>query len=263
MKERADVIEDLPATGEGKGFVVLGLANLVEEPRVANGGASDHQPAGAGLQEDAGGFMGGKDIAIGEDRAGEGRDGLGDEVIVDFAAVHFAHGAAVDGEEVQGVAGENGKQLGEGVGGIEADPSFNGERDAEGVAEGAEDRIDALGFAEQAAAGTFAVDDGGGAPEVEVDGSDGEMLQFPGGPDEGGDIITDELGNDRPARGVVRDGLEDVAVEAGPGIDAEVFREVEVGAAEAGEQAPEGQVGDVLHGREGQEGPGLPQQGVE
>ena len=60
----------------------------------------------------------------------------------------------------------------------EAEPRLDGELDGHGVAQCAKDRINALRFAEQTAAGTFFVNDGRGAAEIQINSGDREMLQF-------------------------------------------------------------------------------------
>ena len=68
--------------------------------------------------------------------------------------------------------------------------------------------IHALRFTEQAAAGAFLVHYRRGAAEVEVHGSDGVMLQLAHGAHHGRDVVPDDLGHHRPARRVLRDGLQ-------------------------------------------------------
>ena len=58
------------ADGHERGFSGQRLADLMEEPRVADGTAADHQTGGAGICQDFGGFGGGIDVAIGEYGAG-------------------------------------------------------------------------------------------------------------------------------------------------------------------------------------------------
>ena len=173
------------------------------------------------------------DIAVGEDGTGDGGDGAGDVIVMDFGAVHFLDGAAVDGEEVEGMFREDGQEFVEDLRGIEAEAGFDGELDGDGVAQRAEDGVHARGFAEQAAAGAFAIDDGRGAAEIEVNGGDGVLLQFLRGADERGDVVADHLRDDGPAGGILGDGIEDPFFQVRGGVDAEIFGVINIRAAVA------------------------------
>lgn len=150
----------------------------------------------------------GGDIAVGEDGAGHVLDGHANEVMADLGAVHVGDGAAMDGEEVDGVAGEEGEEAFPSGGVGEPDTSLDGEGDeVDGIAEGAEDGVDACGFAEESAAGALAVHDGRGAAEVEVDGGDRELLELAGGGGECDGVVADELSDGGSAGGVEGEGL--------------------------------------------------------
>ena len=66
-------------------------------------------------------------------------------------------------------------------------------------------------LAQQAAARAFAVDHRGGTTQVQVNRRDRVLLQFASSPDQGRDIVADDLRHDGAARGVVGDGPQDVA----------------------------------------------------
>ena len=61
---------------------------------------------------------------------------------MDAAAVAFAHGAAVDGEEIDAVFSKERQEFVEHGGVVKADAGFDGERNFNGVAECAEDGVD-------------------------------------------------------------------------------------------------------------------------
>jgi len=166
FEQVAQVVENIAALWGENWLTGEVFADLAEEPWVADGAATDHQAAGVGDLQDFLGFGGAVDVAVGENGAWDGLDGAGDEVVMDFAAIHLSNGAGVDGEEVDLMLREDGEEFVEDVGIVEADAGLNCKRNGDGLSEGAEDGIDALGFTEEAAAGAFAIDDGRGAAEV-------------------------------------------------------------------------------------------------
>ncbi len=255
LVERLEIAAQVGEGGAGADFAAgPGLANLGEEPRVANRAASDHEAARAGDPDDAAGGGDVADVAVGEDGAGHEPRGAGDGVVMDDRLVHFAHGAAVDGEGVDGVAPKEIEQAREFIGRVEADAGLDREGEVHGGAEAAEDGVDLGGIAEKAAAGFLAADDGRGAAEIEVDAGDVPLLQRLGGALEGGDLLADHLGDDRLAVGILVDGAEDVLLGPGIVVDAKIFGVIEIGSApEAAKHAPEIKIGDVLHGREDQQ----------
>ena len=70
------------------------------------------------------------------------------------------------------------------------------------------------------------------------------------GADKFADILSDYLGDDGPGGGVFGDGPKNVVIEARVDVDAEVFSDVKVGPSVGGDGSQEGEVGDVLHGRQ-------------
>ncbi len=149
---------------------------------------------------------------------------------------------------------EDGQQFVEDVRRIEAEARFDGEFDGDGVAQRAEDGVHALRFAQQAAAGAFAINDGRGTAEVQVHGGDGILLQFLRGADERGDVVADHLRDDGPAGGILGDGFENPFFEVRGGVDAKIFGVINIRAAVRRHESPERQVGDVLHRREREDG---------
>jgi len=146
---------------------------------------------------------------------------------------------------------------------VEAEPGFDGEWDFNGVAEGAENGVDLLRLAKESAAGALSIDDGSGAAEVQIDAGDGMLLEFARGADEVGDAIADHLRDDGAAGGIASDGREDVGFEMRIGADAEILGPVDVGAAVGRHELPEGEVRDVLHGGESEDGLGAGEKGME
>ena len=118
-----------------------------------------------------------------------------------------------------------------------------------------------LRFAQQSAASAFAIDDGSGAAEVQVNGRDGIVLQFLGRAHERRDVVADHLGDDRPAGGILRDGIQDPLFQVGNGVDAKVFGPVNIRSAVTADHAHEFQRGDILHGRQREHGGRCAQQG--
>jgi WG containing repeat len=252
--EGADVIQDVEAGGNEERFATEFLPDLMEEPGIADDAAADHETARAGEGQDFAGLAGGVNIAVGQDGAGQGGDGTGNEIVMDLGAVHFADGAAVHGKQVKRMFRENGQQFLEDVGRIEAEARLDGELDGNGLAQRAEDGVHAFRFAQQATAGAFAVNDGRGTAEVEVNGGHGQLLEFLRGADEGRNVVADHLRDDRLAGGILGDGFDDPFLEVRHGMDAEIFRVIDIRAAVLGHQPPERQVGDVLHRREREDG---------
>ena len=81
----------------------------------------------------------------------------------------------------------------------------------------------------------------------------GMLLQLARGADEGRDVVTDHLRDDRAARRILRDGGEDLRIEPRIGQDPEVFGEINVRVSVAANQAHEAQIRNILHRREREE----------
>ena len=69
------------------------LAELTEDPGIANAGASDHEAVAVGLIKYTDAFGDGGDVAVGEDGAGQALCGAADVRVMNFAAVGFFDGA--------------------------------------------------------------------------------------------------------------------------------------------------------------------------
>jgi len=63
-------------------------------------------------------------------------------------------------------------------------------------------------------------------------------------------VVADELPDHGAARGILRDGAEDVLAQPRGLVDAEVLREINIRATVLRHHAHERQVGDILHRRE-------------
>jgi hypothetical protein len=261
--KRVDIREHVEAGRAEDGLALALLADLAEEPGIADDAASNHEPARAAKREDFAGFAGGIDVAIREHRARQRRDGARDEVVTRRAAIHLFHRPRVDGKQVERMTEEDGKEFVENSAVIEADARFHRERDRDGFAQCAQDSIDAVGVAEQTAAGAFAIHDRNGAAEVQINRRDRVLLQLARGADERRDVVADHLRDDRAARRILRDGGEDLRIESRFGQDPEVFGEIKVRVAVAADQAHEAQVRDILHRREREDGSVAAQQVLE
>jgi len=79
------------------------------------------------------------------------------------------------------------------------------------------------------------------------------VFEFFGGADQSGNVVADHLGDDGAAGVVFGDGTEDGFFEIGSGVDAEVFGVKKIRPAVTRHEAHEGQIGHILHRREGQE----------
>src|SRR5215204_4067313 len=134
LEESTNIGQNIVTTREEERLATLLLADLVKEPGIANGAATDHKSARAGEAKDFVGFGCGVDVAVGENRAGDRFDGAGDEIVMDSRAIHFVNGAAMDGEEIERVFRENRQQFVEYLGRMETDACFHGERDVQRIA---------------------------------------------------------------------------------------------------------------------------------
>ena len=172
-----------------------------------------------------GGLLRGIDVAIGQHGARQRGDGARDELVVHLAPIHLLHRARVHGEQVERVLREDGQQLGEDLRRVEADAGLDREPDLHRVAQRAQDGIHARGVAQQAAARAFAIDDRRGTAQVQIHRRHRVLLQLARRAHQRGNVVADHLRDDRPAGGVLGDGLEDVLVQPRSGIDPEVLRD--------------------------------------
>jgi len=250
LRGAVEVFDIAADVGEGEardGLAGELFAALTEDPRVSDGVASDHDARGAGRGDDGGGFGGGGDVAVGEHGAADAGDGVGDGVVVNFAAIHLFHGAAVHGEEVDAVLVDQVEDAVVVARILEADTHFDGEEAGYGGAESGEDFTDFLGFAQEAAADVFLVNFRRGAAEVEVDAGDRVAKEFFDGAREVVDVFADQLGEKGATGGVFVDRAEDVFLGFRLSVNAEEFGDVVIGCAVAGDDAHEREIGDVLH----------------
>ena len=138
----------------------------------------------------------------------------------------------------------------EGTGVVKAQPHLDGEESRDRLAQRAQDAVDAVGVAEKPAADVLLVNLGSRAAEVQVESRHGMAGQLGHGFQQAGNVLADDLGEDRPAGVVLVDRAQDMALRAGLRVDPEEFREEVVGRPVAGDHPHEGQVGDVLHRRQ-------------
>ena len=192
-------------------------------------------------------------MAVGDDGARHRFAGLADQIVMHRQPVHLRHGARMNGQRVERVLGKDGQQRVELAYVTEAHASFDGELDADRFAQRSEDGINPLRLAQQATARALAIHDGRGAAEVQVNRGDVKLLKFLRRADERGDVVADHLRDDGPARGVLFDGIENPFLRARHGVDAEVFRPINIRAAVAVHEIPKRAVRHVLHRGERQE----------
>lgn len=258
VPERMDVSKHIGERGNTAGASAQEVLSLAKNPRIANGGASDHDAVGLGKSEDFGGFGGGGDIAIGEDWAAHMGFGLADTLIIDLAAVHLADGTTVDGQGVDFVGIDEVEDLEKMAIILKADAHFDGKAAGRGVAQRCENLLDSGGFTEQAAADLLTVDLGCGAAHIQVDAGDGQACEIACGTGEVFTIVADQLCEHGASGIVVEDGIDNVRLQRGLGVDAEILGDKKIRWAECAEQAHEGKVGHILHwGEGGQRAPGL------
>ena len=148
------------------------------------------------------------------------------------------------------MAAENLQQTGEFGRLGKPEPGLDGEAAGNGFAQATKQAVQRLRVAQHATARVLATHDGGRAAEVEVDPAYRIDGQPGGAADQARQVVADDLGEYRTPGVVFGDGPQEVAVEGGSGVDAEVSGDEPIGQAPAGQHADEGQVGDVLHGGE-------------
>src|SRR5678815_2228613 len=105
--------------------------------------------------------------------------------------VHLSDGTTVDSEKIELVSGEDAQQVGKRFGRIKSQAGLHCEGDSNGLSQSAHDRIDTGGFPQEAAPGTFPINDRGWASQIQVDGRDGILLKFTSSADEGWNVIPD------------------------------------------------------------------------
>ncbi len=101
--EPLDVGEDHLAGHDGGSASGEGGPELLKDPRVTDRTPADHEAGGFGGVEVGEAGLGVDDVSVGDDGAGHLGDGAADPVIVHGGLVAFFDGAAMDGEEVDGV----------------------------------------------------------------------------------------------------------------------------------------------------------------
>ena len=177
-----------------------------------------------------------------------------DQIVPDPTTVHLDDGAAVYGEEVDRVLLKQRKKDLDRLLIIESQAGFHGELPRYCISQGTQDAVDPGKITQESPAGAFAINHGRGATEIQIDGSDGVLLEFLGGAHERRDVVADHLRDDGTTSGVPGDGFEDRFVQSRGRIDPEIFRIVEIRPTIACHEPPERQVRDILHRCQGQNG---------
>ena len=96
---------------DGDWFVQKGGVQLRKDPGVTDGPATDHEPGGLGLLEISKAGKEVDDIAIGDDWTGKLFDGLPDFFGMDRRLVTLFYSPTVNGQEVDRVFFEDGKEV--------------------------------------------------------------------------------------------------------------------------------------------------------
>jgi hypothetical protein len=122
--------------------------------------------------------------------------------------------------------------------------------------------VNALRFAEQTTARTFLVNDGRGTAEVQINRGDRKLLQCFRRANERRNVVADQLRNDGLAGGILFDGFENPLLWSRDGMNAKVFRPVNIRTPVTMHQIPERGIGHILHRREREEGRGAAEQVV-
>lgn len=250
----ADVSQHVAARRQFYLFATKLLADLLEQPRIADAAATNHQSARAGFRQQRLRLRYTVDVAVGQHRTAQLAHRPRNQVVTHAGPVHLHDGARVDGQQVNRMFREQWQQRVELGGRLETDARLHRERNCDRVAQRAEDGVDFLRFAQQASPGTFAINDRRRAAEVQLNRGNGVTLQFLRRADERGDVVADELCNNRATGRVFGDGIENPFLRARIAVDAEVFRPTNIRPAVACQHAPELERGHVLHRREREDG---------
>ena len=105
------------------------LADLVEEPGVADNTAANHQSARTRYIKDFLRLCGGIDIPVREDGTWQRLDGAGDVIVMHFGAVHLFYRAAMNSQQVERVSRKNRQQFVKDIGRIKTDARLDREFD--------------------------------------------------------------------------------------------------------------------------------------
>lgn len=210
--ELDDVGEQIPAGGRGRGGFLERGGNLPEKPGISDGSPTHHEAGGIGLPLVIEGGLGIDDVAVGNDRAGEGFHGQFHRIGADGGLISVRHRAAMDGQTVDRVLAEGLEQNGEFLMAVEAETGFDGETARNRVPQGPEDGIDLIRRAQQTAACVFPVNHRSRAAEIEVDSRDGILAQLPRRAGQLFNIAADHLCEDGPTRGIFGNRSEDVGI---------------------------------------------------
>ena len=120
-----------------------------------------------------------EDIAVRQHRAVQLARRPRDQIVAHAGPVHLRHRARVDGEQVNRMLGEQRQQRVELSRRLETDARLDGERNRHRVAQRAEDGVNFLRLAQQAAARAFAINDRRGTAEIQLNCGDGMVAAIP------------------------------------------------------------------------------------
>ncbi len=130
VPQPANIVRDLASRRQGHRLAAQLLADLVEQPRIADRAAPDHQAAGAGRVSRSCACSAEYTCPFAITGHGIVSDRLPDAIVVHGQPVHLRHGARVHGERVERVPREDPQQLVELVGRSEAEACLHRELDA-------------------------------------------------------------------------------------------------------------------------------------
>ncbi len=238
--------------------------DLIEQPRVADAPTANHQPPRPGLAQHLGSTHRRPDISIRHHRTLHRRNRLRNPVVPNLRAVHVGHRPAMNCQKIDGMPRKNLQKrlpflmVRKPQSGLHREP-----HPGDGVAQRAQQGIDPTRFAEKPTTGTLPVNHRSRAAEVEINGRHRKFLELTGGTHHGHRIVPDELGDRRTPGRILPHRFQDGPFDGTGRMHPGILGPIDVRTAVPCQQAPEGQVRDVLHGRQGQNRRRPGQQGVE
>ena len=165
-----------------------------------------------------------------------------------MGTIFFGDRAAVHREQIQAVFGKNLKQRIELPGILKPQSRLDREGSLHRLPQHPQQGIHPRQIAQQPTAGTLAVNDRRGTPEVEVYRSHGMPFQRLGGSRHGLKIVSNNLRNRWTTGGIFENRTEDVFLRDIMRRHAEELGEIQIRPAVFRHEPPERQVCDVLHG---------------
>lgn len=254
--EGFDVVQNVFSRGIPDRHPLQTMADLVEQPGVADAPPANHETRRSGDFENFEGALDRVGISIRQDGVGEMPCGRMNQGIVHDGLVHFGNRPSMNGQQVQAVFGENIQQLREPLRRIKSNPGFDGEQSVVFTGDIPQDTkqgVDAIQVTEQSAPGALAVNHRSRTAKVEVDGCNRIPHQSAGGAAHGVGIVADQLGDSGAAGRVLNQTFQDPFLGFPSRGYPKEFRPINIRTPVPGEDSPKCQVGDLLHGGQGQQ----------